>query len=82
MLDGASLNSYVGVAVPKGKPAALAYASAFIDGAIRSGSVCGRSSASASRAPKCCLRGPKGGNGDVMGVAQGTQFEVPRAASC
>ena len=39
VLDGAFLNSYVAVAVPKGKPAALAYASAFIDGAVRSGSV-------------------------------------------
>ena len=39
VLDGAFLNSYVAVAVPKGKPAALAYASAFNDAAVRSGSV-------------------------------------------
>ena len=39
MLDGAYLNSYVAVAVPKGKPAALAYASSFIDAAIAAGSV-------------------------------------------
>jgi polar amino acid transport system substrate-binding protein len=39
VLDEAFLNSYVAVAVPKGKPAALAYASAFIDAAIGSGSV-------------------------------------------
>jgi polar amino acid transport system substrate-binding protein len=39
VLDGAYLNSYVAVAVPKGKPAALAYASAFVDAAIAAGSV-------------------------------------------
>ncbi len=39
VLDGAYLNSYVAIAVPKGKPAALAYASAFVDAAIASGSV-------------------------------------------
>jgi polar amino acid transport system substrate-binding protein len=39
VLDEAFLSSYVAVAVPKGKPAALAYASAFIDAAIGSGSV-------------------------------------------
>jgi polar amino acid transport system substrate-binding protein len=39
VLDGAYLNSYVAIAVPKGKAAALAYASAFVDAAIASGSV-------------------------------------------
>jgi polar amino acid transport system substrate-binding protein len=39
VLDGAYLNSYVAVAVPKGRLAALAYASAFVDAAIASGSV-------------------------------------------
>ncbi len=39
VLDGAYLNSYVAVAVPKVKPAALAYASAFVDAAIAAGSV-------------------------------------------
>jgi polar amino acid transport system substrate-binding protein len=39
VLDGAFLNSYVAVAVPKDRPAALAYASAFVDAAIASGSV-------------------------------------------
>jgi polar amino acid transport system substrate-binding protein len=39
VLDGAYLNSYVAVAVPKGKPAALAYASTFVDAAIAAGSV-------------------------------------------
>lgn len=39
VLDGAFLNSYVAIAVPKGKPAALAYASAFVDSAITSGGV-------------------------------------------
>ncbi|HEY1245518.1 MAG TPA: transporter substrate-binding domain-containing protein [Hyphomicrobiaceae bacterium] len=39
VLDGAYLNSFVAVAVPKGRPAALAYASAFVDGAIASGIV-------------------------------------------
>jgi polar amino acid transport system substrate-binding protein len=39
VLDGAYLNSYVAVAVPKGRPAALAFASAFVDAAIASGSV-------------------------------------------
>jgi len=39
VLDGAYLNSFVAVAVPKGKTAAIQYASAFIDAAITSGSV-------------------------------------------
>jgi polar amino acid transport system substrate-binding protein len=39
VLDGAYLNSYVAIALPKGRPAALAYASAFVDAAITSGSV-------------------------------------------
>jgi polar amino acid transport system substrate-binding protein len=39
VLDGAYLNSYVAMAVPKGKSAALQYTSAFIDAAIASGSV-------------------------------------------
>jgi len=39
VLDGAYLNSFVAIAVPKGKGAALAYASAFVDAAIASGSV-------------------------------------------
>jgi polar amino acid transport system substrate-binding protein len=39
VLDGAFLRSFVAIAVPKGKPAALAYASAFVDAAIASGSV-------------------------------------------
>jgi polar amino acid transport system substrate-binding protein len=39
VLDGAYLNSYVAVAVPKNKPAALAYASAFVEEAKASGSV-------------------------------------------
>jgi polar amino acid transport system substrate-binding protein len=39
VLDGAYLRSFVAIAVPKGKPAALAYASAFVDAAIASGSV-------------------------------------------
>jgi len=39
VLDGAFLNSYVAIAVPKGKPAALAYASVFVDAAIALGSV-------------------------------------------
>jgi len=39
VLDGAFLNSYVAVAVPKGKPAALAYASAFVEDAKASGNV-------------------------------------------
>jgi polar amino acid transport system substrate-binding protein len=39
VLDGAYLNSYVAVAVPKGRPAALAYASAFVDAAIAAGGV-------------------------------------------
>ncbi len=39
VLDGAFLNSYVAVAVPKGKSAALAYASALIEEAKDSGSV-------------------------------------------
>jgi polar amino acid transport system substrate-binding protein len=39
VLDGAYLNSYVAVAVPKGRPAALAYASAVVDTAIAAGGV-------------------------------------------
>jgi polar amino acid transport system substrate-binding protein len=39
VLPGAYLNSFVAVAVPKGKPAALAYVSAFIEEAKASGSV-------------------------------------------
>ncbi len=39
VLDGAYLNSFVAVAVPKGKTAAIQYASAFVDAAITSGSV-------------------------------------------
>jgi polar amino acid transport system substrate-binding protein len=39
VLDGAYLNSYVAVAVPKGRPAALAYASAFVEDAKASGLV-------------------------------------------
>jgi polar amino acid transport system substrate-binding protein len=39
VLDGAYLNSYVAVAVPKGKAAGLAHASAFVDEAIKAGSV-------------------------------------------
>ena len=39
VLDGAYLNSFVAIAVPKERPAALAYASAFVDAAIKSGSV-------------------------------------------
>ena len=39
VLDGAYLNSYVALAVPKGKPVGLPYASAFVDAAIASGSV-------------------------------------------
>jgi polar amino acid transport system substrate-binding protein len=39
VLDGAFLNSYVAVAVPKGKPAALATASALVEEAKASGLV-------------------------------------------
>ena len=39
VLDGAYLNSYVAVGVPKGRPAALAYASAFVEEAKASGLV-------------------------------------------
>jgi polar amino acid transport system substrate-binding protein len=39
VLDGAYLNSYVAVAVPKDRPAALAYVTAFVDAAIAAGSV-------------------------------------------
>ena len=39
VLDGAYLNSYVAIAVPKGKPAALAYVTAFMEEAKASGSV-------------------------------------------
>jgi polar amino acid transport system substrate-binding protein len=39
VLDGAYMNSYVAVAVPRNKPAALAYASAFVEQAKASGSV-------------------------------------------
>jgi polar amino acid transport system substrate-binding protein len=39
VLDGAFLNSFVAIAVPRGRPAALAYASAFIEAAKSSDSV-------------------------------------------
>jgi polar amino acid transport system substrate-binding protein len=39
VLDGAYLNSYVAVAVPKNRPAALAYASEFVEEAKASGLV-------------------------------------------
>jgi polar amino acid transport system substrate-binding protein len=39
VLDGGYLDSYVAVAVPKGRPAALAYASAFVEEAKASGLV-------------------------------------------
>jgi polar amino acid transport system substrate-binding protein len=39
VLDGGYLSSYVAVAVPKGRPAALAYASAFVEEAKASGLV-------------------------------------------
>jgi polar amino acid transport system substrate-binding protein len=39
VLDGAYLNSSVAVAVPKGRPAALAYASAFVEEVKASGLV-------------------------------------------
>ena len=39
VLPGAYLNSFVAVAVPKNKPAALAYASAFVEEAKASGMV-------------------------------------------
>jgi polar amino acid transport system substrate-binding protein len=39
VLEGAYLNSYVAVAVPKGRPAALAFASAFVEEAKASGLV-------------------------------------------
>jgi polar amino acid transport system substrate-binding protein len=39
VLPGSFLNSFVAIAVPKGRPAALAYASAFIEDAKASGSV-------------------------------------------
>ena len=39
VLDGAYLNSYIAIAVPKGKPAALAYVSEFLEGAKAAGSV-------------------------------------------
>jgi polar amino acid transport system substrate-binding protein len=39
VLDGGFFNSYIAVAVPKNKPAALAYASAFVEEAKASGSV-------------------------------------------
>jgi polar amino acid transport system substrate-binding protein len=39
VLDDAFLSSYVAVAVPKGRPAALAYVSAFVEEAKASGSV-------------------------------------------
>jgi polar amino acid transport system substrate-binding protein len=39
VLDGAFLNSYVALAMPKNKPAALAYASAFVEDAKASGAV-------------------------------------------
>jgi polar amino acid transport system substrate-binding protein len=39
VLDGSYLNSYVAIAVPKGKPAGLAFASAFLEEAKQDGSV-------------------------------------------
>jgi len=39
VLDGAYLNSYVAVAVPKDRPSALAYATAFVEEAKASGLV-------------------------------------------
>jgi polar amino acid transport system substrate-binding protein len=39
VLPGSFLNSFVAIAVPKGRPAALAYASAFVEDAKASGSV-------------------------------------------
>lgn len=39
VLDGSFLNSFVAIAVPKGKPAALAYVTTFIEDAKASGSV-------------------------------------------
>lgn len=39
VLDGGYLDLYVAVAVPKGRPAALAYASAFVEEAKASGLV-------------------------------------------
>jgi polar amino acid transport system substrate-binding protein len=39
VLDGSFLNSFVAVAVPRNRPAALAYVSAFIEEAKASGSV-------------------------------------------
>ncbi len=39
VLDGGFLNSFVAIAVPKNRPAALAYVSVFIEGAKASGSV-------------------------------------------
>jgi polar amino acid transport system substrate-binding protein len=39
VLDGSFLNSFVAIAVPKGRPAALAYAGAFLEEAKKSGSV-------------------------------------------
>lgn len=39
VLDGAYLSSYVAVALPKGRPAALAYVTAFVEQAKASGSV-------------------------------------------
>jgi polar amino acid transport system substrate-binding protein len=39
VLDGGYLSSYVAVAVPKGRPAALAYVTVFVEEAKASGSV-------------------------------------------
>jgi polar amino acid transport system substrate-binding protein len=39
VLEGAYLSSYVAVAVPKGRPSALAYVTAFVEQAKASGSV-------------------------------------------
>jgi polar amino acid transport system substrate-binding protein len=39
VLDGSFLNSFVAVAVPKNRPAALAYVSAFVEDAKAAGSV-------------------------------------------
>jgi polar amino acid transport system substrate-binding protein len=39
VLDGGYLNTYVAVAVPRGRPAGLAYASAFIEEAKANGTM-------------------------------------------
>ena len=48
VLDGAFLNSFVAIAVPKNKPAALAYVSTFLEEAKMSGSL-----RRASKIPAC-----------------------------